>query len=698
MDNEFIKIDDLLRQRLGGVEERERNGSWMNMRELLDKEMPQEKPASILYWRRTFGVVAALSLLTTVGIGGYEFSNSLSNRYADNNAPLTDGMTMRPGANSSSSETSVYQLQASPDANNMSAATNTSNVKTNNIKSDNADVNIDRNDNTILLENNTHSSHNENSKSNNSKVVTNQQAASNKTVSNLSSEDRKANANSHTIEQVSIGNVNTTEHSGGRQPLSADRDDIAVTERRSNTGITNQENVTNSIATNIDKNRVGKPTINSGAPVSNSMLSALNNKADNSGTSVAEDNINDVKNTTNKINVNIVAVKIALNQPQPSAKANINQYSNVAINNQKAIIPAKLVTTPMDKAELKNVAVMNISKGKKVIERMIVHERFVKTATNEGYFKLDTISIETLTTDLGLKSENGSHTHNYSKKPGTANYTNAQSNPDENNEVTATDKKIVPAATINTSGTNLKQAPAATKKSAGSTTIQKLNAVFNDIKYNFGAPKFQAGLTAGINGTFFGPNSFKGFQFGITGNLVFNDQWSILSELKYFHRANSNASLQDDYSIYTPTTGGQYTRLQQQNSFSFSALHSLEMPVSIRYAVGNFNIFAGGNLVYNFSINTGAETIPGGNTSIVSAPGNDNAPKLKEEDFTNRVGLGYLLGLSYNVGPGTMIDVRTVQTFWDNANTTGGQTISNQLYKNPSLQLSIIYRLGNRNK
>src|SRR5437773_651836 len=73
MDSNFINIDDLVRQRLNGAEEQERAGAWLRMRELLDKE-ERKWPVGI-YWRRTFGAIGLLLLLSAMSLGGYKLSS-----------------------------------------------------------------------------------------------------------------------------------------------------------------------------------------------------------------------------------------------------------------------------------------------------------------------------------------------------------------------------------------------------------------------------------------------------------------------------------------------------------------------------------------------------------------------------------------------------------------------------------------------
>jgi len=118
-------------------------------------------------------------------------------------------------------------------------------------------------------------------------------------------------------------------------------------------------------------------------------------------------------------------------------------------------------------------------------------------------------------------------------------------------------------------------------------------------------------------------------------------------------------------------------------------------PLIIKYSKGNFSFFGGANLVYSFSINVGADSmsVPNSQTTV-AAKGNDNAPKLAVADFGARFGIGYLFGVSYRVSPNFTLDLRDVQTAWDNANTSGAKDVSTQLYKSPSFQFSVGYRLG----
>lgn len=70
MDKNMINIDDLFKQRLAGGEEKEPAGAWLRMQDLLDKNVP-DKVAVGYNWRRMFGYLTGLVLLSVASVGGY---------------------------------------------------------------------------------------------------------------------------------------------------------------------------------------------------------------------------------------------------------------------------------------------------------------------------------------------------------------------------------------------------------------------------------------------------------------------------------------------------------------------------------------------------------------------------------------------------------------------------------------------------
>lgn len=88
MDKNMINIDDLVRQRLSGGEEQERGGAWMNMREMLDREMPVRVPIQGYNWRRMLAAATGLVLLASLTAGSYHFYNT---RFHNDNAALANG-------------------------------------------------------------------------------------------------------------------------------------------------------------------------------------------------------------------------------------------------------------------------------------------------------------------------------------------------------------------------------------------------------------------------------------------------------------------------------------------------------------------------------------------------------------------------------------------------------------------------------
>ena len=316
---------------------------------------------------------------------------------------------------------------------------------------------------------------------------------------------------------------------------------------------------------------------------------------------------------------------------------------------------------------------------KKTITKMVVREREVKNSDNEVMTAVDTLSMETMNRGLAAKENENEEPGAMPNAPANKNAaatginepTTSENKPESGN-VTGKRKRhhgdnisstlaeedgfasaeamqaaatAAPAAeeAASSSAPAAAETKAKTKsKHSGASLMNRMSAMFNDVKNQARGARPVAGITAGVNSNFFGPSKMMGFQFGMTGSMEFSEQWSLMAELKYFHRVNSN-TINDDYYTYTQV-GSQYQKQLVQTSYDFAAMHNIEMPMTIRYAKGNFNFFAGPNLLYTFSINTARATLPAMQApTTVAAMGTDNAPKYNDADFGSRFGLGYIL-------------------------------------------------------
>ena len=806
MDKNFVNIDDLVRQRLGGGEEQERSGAWLRMQDLLDKEMPRDKFVGMLYWRRFLSAMAVLLLVGTITVGGYELS-----AYKKANSGNTDAIAAVAAPSTTAPVTGN-------EVNNTSLSTPANTDNANDPKNEPSDKETSKPHHKLLAashiakltgavnenkhDNNTdkqiHASANTTSNSktaigntvigsaSNNEVAAKETAAVNKEANQPAKEEKVADVvsenkvaepkaagkkeigmkaakavaakgaqsekaiaaadapvkvpaakaavktpaanDNNKAEQVAVKKVsekpahhdavaanNTPAHKSAKhEAKTADvkKDAVAkvsgeVAAKESKQGVAKQS------ATKVKRESIAKLPLGSKAP------SAAGKVNEPTGHDVAA-RVNDLP----------AAGKLPLGAHAPAAKtvnntgvAKVADLNKIAAKNNKAVteknVPGVVAANkaavtaannsvpgvgvkgtgvkPVAGKTAMNVPARKPVTGKKVVQKLVLLERYVKLSPNEGYYHIDTISMESLTEELGPENEDKPYFPRGAKKAGIAGV--------ETTDNTANaDGQILPGASASANGKpamGTKEA-GAKKAGGGSSVLENLTAAFNDIKYKASGVKFIPGLAAGVNGTFFAPTSFKGFQFGFTGNFVFGDEWSLATGLGYFHRINGSYSMYDNYYNYTAipaSQGGGYNKQEIDNSYSFSTLHSIEMPLAAKYTNGNFSFFAGANLVYNFAINTGRYTPPVSNNPVYSPiMANDAAPKLEAGDFNSRFGVGCLFGVSYQVTQKVSFDVRDVQTLWDNANTSGAKYISNQLYKNPSLQISIGYRLGKPKK
>lgn len=744
MDKQFVNIDDLVRQRLSGGEEQEQAGSWGRMRDLLDKEMPQ-RPAG-LFWRRSLSALALLLLAGAAGVGGYRMytAKEAGNTTANEIAMATGN----EAANSSSAHTitNTKNISTLPAGNNDN---NNKNGKDNNNKVNTAAV-ATTNDKKIndrptathssiahasdvandhrTANNNTSTPVTANTADHTASAVADNHAAP-KATGSVDNTPVASVANHHTAPQMkdkkvvagntvaanTVSDAKRTNNAGTTVTHTAAKSggsSMAHTVARKNEGVATVSDNNTTVAdhtadaakaiasadnnkkttakehkstahTQVDKLALSSNTPSAVVPVSNPLTVTDKKAVKQTHRPVASKAVA-ARHTVVKEEADVATVtdnnSVADNKPQPkSVKKSSRQSAPVAMNNMPlsagtATVAAKTANTTTTAGN----PVRNTRKAQRQVERLVLAQRFVLVGPNRGEFHLDTIAMETVTEEYEVAA-------NSIIPFGPQPYADVN------------EPEVASSSTSSSSTTLLAKETKNMKKVKGSGTMENLHAAFNDIKDKAHGVRFAPGITAGVNGSFFGPSSFKGFQFGMTGNFTFSNTLSVMTELKYFHRINNSYTLSDNYYNYTPVAGGGYTKELVVNPYNFSTLHSLELPVSVRYCVSNFNFYVGGSVAYIFGVNTGAAPLPDPtNVTQVATMENDNAPKIRNGDFDARLGIGYLVGASYQAAPNVMFDLRSVQNVWDNGQTTGAKYVSNQLYKSPSLQLSLIYRLGGR--
>jgi hypothetical protein len=137
------------------------------------------------------------------------------------------------------------------------------------------------------------------------------------------------------------------------------------------------------------------------------------------------------------------------------------------------------------------------------------------------------------------------------------------------------------------------------------------------------------------------------------------------------------------------------------NQYLLKSMNAIEMPLSIRYQLGKVSLMAGANIGYQFAIkNTTLQNQKSGDAVSVNSP-TDNFvnttgtinPTL---DFRSRFTLGYTAGLVYDFSKYLRLDLRVNQNLFTSAKSTS--TLYSSIYKTPSIQLSLCYFIGKKDK
>ncbi len=457
-----------------------------------------------------------------------------------------------------------------------------------------------------------------------------------------------------------------------------------------NKSINNTQNNENEIVANENASL----TLNSGSAstssiASNENLKIKDNSINQEQAKLTSSNTSNetklvAKKTHNNKGVNapklLAGLKVASVKPQmiPASASSVNVSNNKHISITRQHI-AKMNATNLGIKPASNTAAvasaknmnMQATETKRVMmDKLQVSEHFVyDRKTQRGIYHTDTISRDKVNI-ITNENQGGNEMLAMNAKQ--------------------TEHTLLPNSSFNDKST-LNAQKKESRKGGNFTFLDHFNAMIDNFKYNFKHIQFTPGVSAGINGTFFGPYSLKGFQMGVSGNIALNDNWNMMVDLRYFNRLNNN-TINDNYATYVNEPGtGNYVKYSTQHSFDFSNIHSFEMPVTIRYSFRQFIFFGGANLAYNLAINA-SETSIASLPIMQSEPGVSTQPKLSVNDFSSCLGFGYTCGIGYQCTPNLQVDLGLTQNFWNNAKTNGASLLSDDFYRQPSLQISIGYQ------
>jgi hypothetical protein len=679
MDKNLINIDDLFRQRLSGGEEEEREGAWMNMRNLLDEQMPV-KPVGGIRWRRMLTYTAGLLLLASAALGGYEAITAHRATGTGVAAIVATGNGMSQNSNGTNN---MVPVNATGNNTNKTIAANTTTVHnvagtvTGNVHQ--AKPALSASSKTIA-----NSATTATSTANEGTATPSTRTRSGKTLGHTNNTNIAATTSNNNTNTIAAVHHKTTHASS---VASVNNNSIATPHKSANSsGIVTGNTVARKTASVAGSKLTGK-----------TLKNVTRNTATTSGnTSTAPIVAKKAKNRHSSSIASIASV----------AKADHKNVKDGSKESKASILPASGISTVASANKLQSIDNDGIVAKQSVDKVEVVQHNVTKPGDRNGHYVNDTVDKGTVSMNKYIPTaDQQSPADMHTASAGApASSTAAQKTAGTASIGNTTAQNTTGTTLQNTTGNNVLLASAAktsavsanssdmavTHNRRRSSTLSNFAEMILDFRTNLGNAKFAPGITGGINSTFFAPNAINGFHLGVSGTFIISDTWSLMGELKYFNRFSGNSVINDNYVNYTALSNGGYAKDSVQQYFKYNSLQSIELPISIQYTIGKVGMYVGGNLVYNFSIYNDFETNPNP-TEITSQPGRSITPKYRSGDFSSRFGVGYLAGASYNITPMLRADARLVQTVWDNSSTMGGQMLSNNLYKNPSVQLSIGY-------
>jgi len=730
MNKDMINIDDFVRGKLGGHEEKEDPAAWLRMKALLDKEMPERAVPFWFRMRKPLGFMACALLVSALCVGGYKMmesskrdiaqavrNNGVTKVSADNgNTAVVAGpndapATMRPTANAAGNDrqgTGNTQIATKPTQENTTLSGNHTIATTSGPDGGNtkptANKHVAGSGNTTTAASNRHThtaTHPGTSNTTASVTGVNSQvtkARSTAPGNNTTRQTVVASSNSHQGQQQNNTPAGTKHRSGSavQQPLATSSSTVASGQHTSSAaqqGTTTVAASTNNHPAATGANNSNNTTAGrSNTPVQNTRVTASGAKA--------------VNGTATQPNVYAHSGLSETNQPAiAGAKPNNPGASNAGTQQAKdsaatMSVVKRTVTTPGVPRKLvettDTTGTGRIAMLQPVNEHVPVLETTpVKPVTTAGQNTMKQ-------SGKPAGSSAGSNTNNTNNKTGALAVNNTKMP-----ATATTDPQVLAAAAQQTAAVEAKK-----KQHTdlfGFIRKGQVREIINNITYDVGHAQFYFGVNAGANRSMSSSATFTGMNLGLTGEFVFNKHLSLMGELKYFNRTGNKKVVNDDYTHVNvnpdSTVGGNnYFTLKTDSTshfFNFSMLHSFELPITLRYAINKFYVLTGINLAYYLGINTEEGEIRYANVNQQQVVTDQKKPYFTEKksymtigDFSSRFGVGYVFGAGYQINPALQIDLRVTNTFWDNASSIGAKQVSQNFYKIPSFQLTLGYQFN----
>lgn len=664
--NDFIHIDEVFK-RMKDREEPEAAGSWMRMKDLLDSEMPVAPVAVAGSSLRRYMIPLVALLLIGSGVAYYKLKdNNLSTdkpvgAIASNNNKSVNNSTgiTKDLANNIATENQHASVGSASHAGNKTSDKQSG---------DHFAASGKRNPNST----NHSGSHNTNPKNNHS--------------NSGNSENIVASANDN-HKSPNTSNGDSEKQTKVSKPLSGSHNGKGA---KSNTGKGHQKSGNNSIADNTKAKNMpvaGVQNVDNGTTA-----------ASNKPKAFEEQNV--------------------LENIYPSSGSNSEKNHPSVVTGLKSVQPS---SSPQP-----------VTPGMKVVAANWNDNKIVKDDLSGGYFKevRDTFKRIEMVERMAMNSNSGDN-KTLTKVIDTLTITRVERikfTPLDPIEMAALRKaKIIPKSAANfvplakvkeytVANEMVNLVPLANYKVASrKMDPSKFNQLIQNTtqgisNYFDGTNKFYAAILLGGNAFVGNPGAF-GMQFGIAGLYQLSERLTLGAEIKFANHYFSNYTINDQSIGYADVSSQQVpgvgwlfngTQTTTTSAYRVNSFSALEFPITLSYSLGRVSVFGGLNLSYAFPVqwektNTLSVQKVNSTESSDKSPFVGSTPTMNEQkDFSSRMGVGYVGGVSYDVSRRISLDARMTQNLWTNYN--GNAKAVNDLFKTPTFQFSIGYFFGRKER